>query len=824
MGESVSTARETPAETGEAVHTQPDSGHSLRELGAILARRSGFIFSVVGALLALCAVYCIFGARVYEATARVALRLTPETSLASTTEQSGRVLGSSDTQLETLATVLRSDQVCWRAILGEKLYDKPAVAGDFARRFPGFKPDNPGVEAQAWLLDRFERRLNVRALPRTTIVQMRFQSGDPALAASVVNALIRAYMAQETADRIAATADATGSLTGQLAALKQRVDEANQRLIDFQKANGLVDTPRPTGGAASDAEHNPALVEIDELGRELVNAKADRILRETQYKAALRSGPEPVFAADPQLQSQGAAFATTVLAQLHSRRSELEQEESQLRAEHGPNFPRVVEIHAQLSDADRQLAAQDKRLTALLYGAWKAAVDRESMLARSLEESTTRGAELNSAATTYAMMRQEADRSEELYLTVQAKAQEAGLTAGMQASNLEVVDRARQPLRPVRPNWTVDFAITLFVGLWLALAGVLLLERPGARAVALLLAASIATFAHAQAPTPNTSGLPSGVAHLPLSHETRTTPDAAAAPPTWAAQQPAAVPAAALQAPMAAAIAPGDIIEASEFHTPEFHTRARVSSAGTVLLPLVGEIAIAGKDETAAARAVEAALLSKGMLLHPQVTIMVVVYAGQDVTMLGEVARPGVYPYAVHHRLMDLISAAAGLTPGAGRLVTIQHRDATLPPQAVVMGSGAGEQNPELLAGDTVEVARAGLVYVIGDVMRPGGFPVDPRQRLTVVQALTLAWGPTQNAALKKALLIREQADGRTVTTLNLKRMLRGQDPDMPVSDRDVLFIPDSAAKNLWNRTAESVVQSAVGVSIYAGLVYSQRF
>jgi protein involved in polysaccharide export with SLBB domain len=93
-----------------------------------------------------------------------------------------------------------------------------------------------------------------------------------------------------------------------------------------------------------------------------------------------------------------------------------------------------------------------------------------------------------------------------------------------------------------------------------------------------------------------------------------------------------------------------------------------------------------------------------------------------------------------------------------------------------------------------------------------------------VVQALTLAWGPTQNAATSKALLIREQKGGRTLITLNLKRMLHGQDPDQPIHDRDILFVPDSMAKNLMNRTIESAIQSAVGVTIYAGLVYSDRF
>jgi len=73
-------------------------------------------------------------------------------------------------------------------------------------------------------------------------------------------------------------------------------------------------------------------------------------------------------------------------------------------------------------------------------------------------------------------------------------------------------------------------------------------------------------------------------------------------------------------------------------------------------------------------------------------------------------------------------------------------------------------------------------------------------------------------------LLIREQKGGRTLTTLNLKRMIHGQDPDQPIHDRDIVFVPDSMAKNLWNKGLEAAIQSAIGVSIYSGLVYSQWF
>jgi polysaccharide biosynthesis/export protein len=346
--------------------------------------------------------------------------------------------------------------------------------------------------------------------------------------------------------------------------------------------------------------------------------------------------------------------------------------------------------------------------------------------------------------------------------------------------------------------------------------------------VVVLLICMAGIVAHAQAPTPTTSGLPAGVSKPAQSPDTRIAPNPQEAPAVWGANA-AGVPmqAGAGGVPAPGKLGPGDMLEVSEFHSPEFHSMVRVSQAGTVTLPMIGEIKVGGLDEAGASRAIAAALVEKGMLLHPQVFLLVTQYAAQDVSVLGEVTRPGVYPYTAHHRLLDLIAAASGLNPTAGSVVAIYKRDTPNAPQMVALSgqAGAGSGNPELEPGDTVQVSRAKLVYVVGDVIRPGGFTVDPAQELTVLQALSLSWGPSQSAAEQKALLIREQpGGGRTVTSLNLKRMLRGLDPDQPVHERDILYVPDSMAKSIWNHSLDSVVQSVAGVGIYAGLVYSQRF
>ena len=816
------------------------SSTSFRGFVETLLRHRRFVARLLGGLSTICVLYCLLAPNEYEASARIALRSSPATTLnldgLCSTNSSG--FASEQTQLETLADIFRSDRLAWQVISEQALFRAPGFAGRFEKKFPGFRPEMPGPAAEAYLLERFQRRLNVRTLPRTLILQIRFRSQDSALSAAVVNTLIHLYQQQESEGRLRSTEESTASLADQLNRLKSRVATEDKRLVEFQQRNGLLDTPyTPANGQSAETQHNAALTEIDDLGRELAAATAERVQREAVYHAAMRGNSESVMASDPRLQGQSFSFPSALLQQLHTRRSDLELEESQLSTEHGPNFPRVVEIRAQLLDVDEQIAAEDARLLKRFQEAWETAVDREHLLRKSLAMSTGEGMKLNAAAFQYAAMRQESNASHELYTRVEQKIAEAELIATVRSPNIEVVDYARQPVKPVAPDLPVYLAITLFVGLWLAVVGALLLESRNSaapRTVALLTLVLLLTrtIGQAQAPTPSTSGLPTGVAHVPQSIDTKSQPNAKEAPAVWndSTVQTGAPPLGPKQIslPINAPLGPGDIVAVSEFHTPEFRTVERVAEDGTLALPLVGEVQVSGLDDRAAARAIESALVKSGMLLHPQVTVIVTEYVGLDVSVLGEVVRPGVYPFAAHHRLLDLISAASGLAPGAGDLVTITHRSDGKAPYAVSLIPTAGNTtaacDPELEPGDTVQVSRAGLVYVVGDVIRPGGFPVDPAQRMTVVQVLTLAWGPAQNGALTKALLIREQPGGRTVTSLNLKRLLRGEDPDLPVQARDILFVPDSAAKNLWNRTMESVVQSAAGVSIYAGLVYSQRF
>jgi polysaccharide biosynthesis/export protein len=194
-------------------------------------------------------------------------------------------------------------------------------------------------------------------------------------------------------------------------------------------------------------------------------------------------------------------------------------------------------------------------------------------------------------------------------------------------------------------------------------------------------------------------------------------------------------------------------------------------------------------------------------------------FSSQGVSVLGEVTRPGVYPMVGTRRLYDLISQAGGFTPKAGKLVTITHRDQPSVPDKVVMSDDPAksvESNVEIDPGDTIAVSKAGIVYVVGDVQRPGGFVMENNERMTVLQAVALAQGTNHTAALNAARILRRTTTGPTEVKIPLKQIMAAKASDMELRPDDILFIPGSAAKGALSRGMESVFQIASSMAIFA--------
>lgn len=283
----------------------------------------------------------------------------------------------------------------------------------------------------------------------------------------------------------------------------------------------------------------------------------------------------------------------------------------------------------------------------------------------------------------------------------------------------------------------------------------------------------------------------------------------------------------AAQVPQAAApavahalrISAGDLLELNVFDTPELSGKLRVNEAGEVTVPVAGQVKVAGLTAEEAAAAVEQSLRAKDVLKDPHASIFIVEYATQGVTVGGEVKSPGIYPLLGNHTYMDLISAAGGASPRAGREVTITHKVDPEHPIVVPFDDRPGSvaASVDIQPGDTISVARAGIVYVVGDVNKPGGFLMEGDE-LTALQALALAQGANKTAAENKSRLIRKTATNREEIPLQLKKILAGKAKDVPVHDGDIVFVPSSGAKNWGERSVEAAIAVTSGLIIYGRL------
>jgi polysaccharide export outer membrane protein len=264
-------------------------------------------------------------------------------------------------------------------------------------------------------------------------------------------------------------------------------------------------------------------------------------------------------------------------------------------------------------------------------------------------------------------------------------------------------------------------------------------------------------------------------------------------------------------------IGAGDLVEMSVFDTPELSGKLRVSNTGDVILPLVGSLHLQGLTAGEAQTLIRQKLIAGGFLKDPQVTVFISEYATQNVSVVGEVHKPGVYPAFGAHHLLDYLSLAEGVTPLAGTAIVITHSGHPDQPQSVKMTAGAApkpENNPEILPGDTIFVERTGIVYVVGDVARPGGFPMDHDGQLTILQAVALAQGTNPTAAKGSARLIRTTPQGRQEVPVNLKKILSSKETDLAMRDNDILFVPSSAAKSAL-KDFEAALPAAAGASVY---------
>jgi polysaccharide biosynthesis/export protein len=294
-------------------------------------------------------------------------------------------------------------------------------------------------------------------------------------------------------------------------------------------------------------------------------------------------------------------------------------------------------------------------------------------------------------------------------------------------------------------------------------------------------------------------------------------------------------------------IGPEDVLNVDILDVTELSHEYRVSNDGTIYVAILpGPISAAGLTLPQFTTALSKELQSTGMVADPHLTVTVSESRSHSIGITGAVRKPQIYPVFSQTTLLDAFSQAEGLADDASSVAIVHRGDIAVHALGLDKQKDAAQEqndafrtvtvdlkglmenkdanlNVVLYPGDRITVPRAGIVYVLGAVNKPGGFTMKSNSHgITVVQAVALAEDTKSTSVPKHAVIIRndpEAPEGHKQIPVDLKKIMRGKAPDPMLQAEDILFVPDSAAKRTLHRGAEAALQVTSGV-----LIYSSRF
>jgi polysaccharide biosynthesis/export protein len=284
-------------------------------------------------------------------------------------------------------------------------------------------------------------------------------------------------------------------------------------------------------------------------------------------------------------------------------------------------------------------------------------------------------------------------------------------------------------------------------------------------------------------------------------------------------------------------IGPEDVLQITVFDVPDLNETVRVANDGTIVVPLLGQIEASGLTADGLRDRLESEL-GKNLLQNPQVSVFVQQFHARPVSIVGAVEKPGIYQITGPRSLVEMLSLAGGLarrnTAAAGKFVYVTRPGGfgnlsmvpgmhELAPNKIsidlkdLLYTHADGLNIQIEPHDIIAVAKADVIYVAGGgVRKPGGFILEDRDSITVVQALAMAEGLAPNAARHHARIIHTKADGSHVEIpVDIEKIVKDKAPDPELAGNDILYIPSSGGKAAAKKTAQTIVQTVSGYLIF---------
>jgi polysaccharide biosynthesis transport protein len=432
-------------------------GLSLSDIGRILLKWKWLILACLLISLVLGYVYSKTRVPLFQGTATIDLN--PSQTNMGLSDLIQESLSSEDVRIPTEVARMQSNLVVFYTIKELALQHR----GPFPNAFDHMSPD-AGVEAfppaaLQGMIGAVRGSLHVVPVTGTDIIAISYVDPRPQVAKDVPNTITEIYLKRNLDDHMEGTGRVTRWLASEMEGLKQQATDAQARLARYQREHNLIDL----GSGQADS------LELDRLrihNGQVAGAQADRIVREAKLRLVESNDPDLVATVAP----------SSTLMTLRAELLSLNGQYSQLTTRYGPNYPRVRELHNQIAKVQNQIDTEMRNVQQRIREEYNTSTHTLNLMQTQLDEQMQNAYKLNESAAQYALLRQDADSSRQLYDQLQLKLKESNLAAGLNTASVTVIDEALLPLGPFSPDVRSNVTIAAGLGLLVGVLGAFLFD------------------------------------------------------------------------------------------------------------------------------------------------------------------------------------------------------------------------------------------------------------------------------------------------------------------------------------------------------------
>ena len=383
---------------------------------------------------------------VYQATARVEIDRENTNAIHFSDSDSYEMYEDLEDYITTQSKILQSETLAMLTVKSMGLDNMTEFGGNPAKPV---KPSAPGSEASLHrppALGAFLGRMTIKRVPTSRLLDVTFESTDPALAARVVNAHLNNFIEENFRSRYEAATQASTWLAGQLNEMKIKVENAEDARLAYERQNQIW---------TIDEKNDISSQKLADLNKQLTDAQADRINKEAVYQLAQAGNYDAI----------SAVRESPVIQDILKQESTTSAQYTDALNQYGPKFPKVVRLQAQLKDLDQLVGREKTNIANQMEAEYHGSRQRELLLKNALDEQKAQTNQMAEKLVQYSILKREADTNKQLYDGMLQKLKEAGITAGLRSSNIRVVDPALIPGGPSRPNKSRNVMLSILVGL-----------------------------------------------------------------------------------------------------------------------------------------------------------------------------------------------------------------------------------------------------------------------------------------------------------------------------------------------------------------------